>query len=36
MPHVERSTLQTYLDRADGNYMQALELCKLAVKNGEL
>jgi hypothetical protein len=36
LPHVERSTLQTYLDKADGNYMQALELCKLAVKNGEL
>ncbi|KAI8577467.1 hypothetical protein K450DRAFT_251796 [Umbelopsis ramanniana AG] len=36
LPHVDRATLQTYLDRADGDYMQALDLCKQAVKNGEL
>ncbi|KAI9277665.1 hypothetical protein BC943DRAFT_176778 [Umbelopsis sp. AD052] len=36
LPHVDRATLQTYLDQADGDYMQALDLCKQAVKNGEL
>lgn len=36
LPHIDRATLQTYLDRADGDYMQALDLCKQAVKNGEL
>jgi hypothetical protein len=36
LPHVDRATLQTYLDRADGDYMQALDLCKQAVKKGEL
>lgn len=36
LPHVERSTLQMYLDRADGDYMKALDLCKVAVVSGEL
>ncbi|RUS33361.1 hypothetical protein BC938DRAFT_472010 [Jimgerdemannia flammicorona] len=36
LPHVDRETLKSYLDRANGDYVAAIGLCMTAVKAGKL